>query len=409
MHVVGIARHVRAGLLMRPRIGVHPAACESFRHRRDVALAKRPRRLEHQALRFVERIRVGAGHERRIDVVVAHLASGDAEKARAQPEVAMQRWQTLVGLGDERVVDGTRQPLAVEGALERPRVLAHARVDRVLLQALVKGDAVAALELLPLAPERVEHALAIVAVGRFATLLVSGVVEQQFFAVGEPHLRPRHVRVREDLVHGASRAARQVEVGDQRLAARIERMRRHAHDVVQRVPVDAQPSLGGEELLESRPADAQELRPHERARLLALDAQPARLLVQLKALRHTGVLREELGGIDIEPLEALRRVGVALEAGFQARRRLAEMATARGDGFQLGAKRCRVVVPSFHRRIQVCQVPAILRFLGGGACRGERERDCNGFDHRSLILSELAPRTRIERATCPLGGGCSIH
>ncbi len=26
-----------------------------------------------------------------------------------------------------------------------------------------------------------------------------------------------------------------------------------------------------------------------------------------------------------------------------------------------------------------------------------------------VVLGLLAPRTRIERATCPLGGGCSIH
>jgi len=25
------------------------------------------------------------------------------------------------------------------------------------------------------------------------------------------------------------------------------------------------------------------------------------------------------------------------------------------------------------------------------------------------LVANLAPRTRIERATCPLGGGCSIH
>ena len=28
---------------------------------------------------------------------------------------------------------------------------------------------------------------------------------------------------------------------------------------------------------------------------------------------------------------------------------------------------------------------------------------------RIMTLPEVAPRTRIERATCPLGGGCSIH
>ncbi len=32
-----------------------------------------------------------------------------------------------------------------------------------------------------------------------------------------------------------------------------------------------------------------------------------------------------------------------------------------------------------------------------------------GLKVRSKPLTGLAPRTRIERATCPLGGGCSIH
>ena len=30
-------------------------------------------------------------------------------------------------------------------------------------------------------------------------------------------------------------------------------------------------------------------------------------------------------------------------------------------------------------------------------------------DFKRKPLSRLAPRRRIERPTCPLGGGCSIH
>lgn len=57
-------------------------------------------------------------------------------------------------------------------------------------------------------------------------------------------------------------------------------------------------------------------------------------------------------------------------------------------------------------------VPIALSMLDA-SCGGKRHRDssqaaCRG-SCRGRKEADLAPRTRIERATCPLGGGCSIH
>ena len=180
VHVVGVARHVRAGQLLRARVDVHPAVRDALLHRGLVLGAQRRHRLDHHPHALVDRIRAPAGDERGIDVVVAHL--GHTQHLPAQAEVAVQRGQVGVGRLDERVVDGARQVVRVERRGHRVRVLAHLGVDAVLLQVRVERRADGGLEHLPLAEEGVHHLLAVVTVRGRAVVRVRRLVELHFLA-----------------------------------------------------------------------------------------------------------------------------------------------------------------------------------------------------------------------------------
>ena len=216
VHVVRRAVHVSARELARPRIDVHPAVLQAGGHRRHVTLAERLHRFEHHLLALIDRVLARAAHQGRVDVVVAHLAL-DAEQPCPQPEVTVQGGQVPVGLRDQGFVDGGGNAFAIERAREGVRVLAQLGVDRVLLQALVEGDAESALELLPGAEERVENLLAVVAVRRFPVFGIGRLVELHFLAVGKPDRRPGQLRVRENLVGRARGLLRQGKAGDDAL------------------------------------------------------------------------------------------------------------------------------------------------------------------------------------------------
>ena len=105
MHVVGGRVHVGARLLALCRVVVNPAVAESAVERRDVVGAQRRHGGLHFRLCLLDRVvQRDVGDERRIQIVVVQLI--DAENARAQLEIAMERWQVLVHAVDERRVDG---------------------------------------------------------------------------------------------------------------------------------------------------------------------------------------------------------------------------------------------------------------------------------------------------------------
>ncbi len=183
VHVVGVARHVRARLLVRARIGVHPAAVEAVGQRGDVFPAQRRDGIDDE----LPALRIGkleiAVHERRIDVVVVELRH--AEQLRAEPEIPIKRRQAGVGLRNQRVEHRDRNIVAVERARDRVRVLAHLGVHRILLQLRIQVDADRALVGLERAEERIHHALAIVALRGFAVFRVGRGVERHLLAGGE--------------------------------------------------------------------------------------------------------------------------------------------------------------------------------------------------------------------------------
>jgi hypothetical protein len=206
----------------------------------------------------------------------------------------VQRRQGLARGLDEGVVDLGRDVVAVQLARERVGVLAHLRRDRILLEHAVEGHAHRPLEVLPLAPERVEDLLAVVAARKLAIVGVRALVEHHFLAVGELHLRPRHVGVRKDRVDVPRLVGRELERGHQGFARTVERVRRGAQDGVQPVAIDGEPRFLAQEAFDALAAHGQDLGPDEGGGLADLRAQDLAPLVQREGGRRARVLGQEL-------------------------------------------------------------------------------------------------------------------
>ena len=89
----------------------------------------------------------------------------DAEHACAQAEVAMQGRQRLVHFPDQRVIDLGRQVVLVQFAVQHAVIVARFGQSNLSLDMRIQhhADGIAVFE--PLAPERVEYQLTVVAVG----------------------------------------------------------------------------------------------------------------------------------------------------------------------------------------------------------------------------------------------------
>ncbi len=296
----------------------------------------------------------------------------------------MQRVEVRVGLGDQRVVHGDRDGAAVELRGDDVGIAMHLRVDRVGLHLTVQRRAERALELLHRAEERVHHELAVGAVLHAAVLRVGRLVERDLRAVGQRHLRPRQVGRRQQRVVGDRVVAGQPEARDDRLALRVERVRRGPQDVVEHVAIDAERLVLREEAVDLLLADRQHLGRHERRRLVDLRVDQLYALVQRDAGGVARVLVVDLGPVHGEASEALLDVVQQVEARPEARRRLAELALAAAEPVELRLHLRGVGVPGGLRRVEVREIPAVLFGFG---VRGAGQQDGQDGRDRSHLHS----------------------
>ena len=188
------------------------------------------------------------------------------------------------------------------------------------------------------------------------------------------------------------------ERGQQRFAARVERVRRGAQQRLQRIAVLAQCRFRSDKAAQLVAAEREQLRAHERRRFVDVDADAFGALLELFRRREAGVFVMQQAGVDRQPVVAARQVGPAVEAAGKPARRFTELAAASGgEALQLRVQRGGFGLPGVGGRVEVGEPPAIGAGLGGGL-----GSDCD----RARDQQREADCERAQR--CLRHGGCKV-
>ena len=358
MDVVRAAVRVGARALAGSRIHVDPALGEGARRGRGVVRAERGERGEHVLLRlFHGVVQIDRRDERRVQIVVVQLR--EPHHALAQVQVAVERREIAVHAVDQPRVDRGRNVRAVERPLERALVLPGLRVEHVRLHLPVHGRAERAAEGAERTEEGAHDLFAIGAVRHGAIEAERGAVELDALPVRERHRRKRKVRVGQDAVDVGRRAGHDRRAREQTLFGVGERVLAPAQDVVQVELVDTQPRFPGDELVDRRAIDLENLRFDERRLGAEVRADLRHLLLHALIRADARVLVGHHARVDVDAREVLRQPRRQLERVGKLRRRRTERSLERADRRELFRELLFRGAPRLIARIDLGKVPLV--------------------------------------------------
>ena len=191
VHVIGAAVHIGARCLALARERIHPARRRAFRQQPAIFGTERAQRFQRRRPHFRQREAPLVAHQRRIDVVIMEIRQ--AQHPLPEGEIAMQRRQPPIGLGDQRPVNAFRNVVAGQRPLQAVVVAPRLRLEDVAAHLRGKRGAERAFERLVARPEAVEDHFAVVAIGRLALDRITLIVETHGPAGRQRHLGPWNV------------------------------------------------------------------------------------------------------------------------------------------------------------------------------------------------------------------------
>ena len=366
MHVIsGAGVHIGARFLAGAWQRVHPFARRRLGQHGYVIRAERLQRLQHGRPHLRHRHLLVELHQRRIDIVIGHV--GQLQQLAAQLEIAVQLRQAGVGFADQRSIDRLGNVVAGQVHRQRGRVFAGLLGEDVRLHMAEIGGAQRALELAVFAEERIEHRLAVGAIGGIAIEREALIVEPHLLAGGQRDRRPGNVRGDQLLANvarprkGRRSAGEQVFlIGRQRVIGLAQRIgQEEVEPLLQRV-------VRCDEGIDLGLADRQNLGRHPGGRFAKRRVQVDRLRLPLLIGGDSQVGIGLQADIGVDARDRPAEIGLRDQRGRQRIGAVAQRALVFRHPRHGGERLLARFVPGGVARIDVAQVPGGARRVRGG-------------------------------------------